>query len=533
MEKTDSKLVLALDIGTTTIKAMVINEKGNILGSSHVKTVVKVPESHQEEIEPNMLWESVIKVLRLSLKVAEIRPVDVTCVGVCTMRGSFITWSKRTGEPFHNIITWNDKRAKKLAKKLDKGLQLKILRLISSPAYMITGNKIHQLNKNYHIDLITCNIKLSWFLKNNLEVCQAAKQKDLMFGTLDSWLVYKLNGGSIHVTEPSNVISTGFWDLFTQEYSTRALKYFDIPPSILPKVVNSCSRTEFGGVDLTILQDPTLISNKENKIPITAVMGDQGASAFGLGCTMKGDMKVTIGTGTFCHMNTGESPHCSFDGLYPVICWKELGDSQFFVEGQLHGTSASLEWGKHMRFYEDPTETSDMAYSANDIGDLYFVPAFHGLQEPFTDAKAGCGFIGLKRDHGTKELTRAILESIAFGVKAIVDRLELQIANAKLTKEIKADGGISQNDFVMELIANLTGKSTIQMASHDMSLIGVAVMAGIQSNVWNSRNDINHLLASGKKFMPTTSTDEKKKLVCRFRQWKKACQHFGGFQDID
>ena len=459
----------------------------------NANTEVIAPEIYQEEIDHNILWEAVISVLKSCLKNANVHPANVTCMGLCTLRASFITWSKKTGKPFHNIITWKDRRAEKLAKDRDNGIQLKLLRLISGPAYLITRNKIHELQKNYHLDTTLCNVKLAWALTNISEVRHAAKENDLMFGTLDSWLVYKLNRGSVHVTEASNAISTGLWDMFTQSYSDRLLKYFNIPVSILPKLVYSGSLTDYGGADCTLLEDSVSTEEEDiRKIPITAVIADQGASAFGLGCTKKGDMKVTLGTGTFFNMNSGAKPHCSFNGLWPLICWKqENSNVDFFVEGHIYGTSASIKWGKVMGFFQDPSETSDVAYLAKDNSGLLFVPAFHGLQEPFTDPKAGCGFIGLKPDHGVKEMTRAILESIAFGVKAIVDRVDEQIGYAKQTKEIRADGGTSNNDFVMQLIADLTERSVVRMTSPDMSVIGVAFMAGLQSKVWNSRNDIN------------------------------------------
>ena len=533
MEETHCKNVLGLDVGTTTIKAILIDERGKLLGSSHAGTEIIVPEVFQEEIDHIRLWETVISVLKACLKNANVHPSNVTCMGLCTLRSSFITWSKQTGKPFHNIITWKDRRAEKLANDWDKGVQLKLLRLISGPTYLITRNKKHELQKNYHLDTTLCNVKLAWALKNIPNVRRAANENDLMFGTLDSWLVYKLNGGSVHATEASNAISTGLWDMFTQSYSNRLLKYFNIPKYILPKTVCSGSPTDYGGADCNIFEDHVL--SKEDvikKIPIMAVLADQGASAFGSACTKKGDMKVTLGTGTFLNMNTGSKPHCSFDGLWPLICWKQEGiNLDFFVEGHIYGTSASIEWGKFMGFFQDPSETSDIAYSAKDNCDLYFVPAFHGLQEPFADKNAGCGFIGLRPDHGAKEMTRAILESIAFGVKAIVDRMEEQIDYAKQTKEIRADGGTSKNDFVMQMIADLTEKSVVRMPSPDMSVIGVAFMAGLQSKVWKSKNDVNQLLNQGTIFKPTTSTDLKQKKLSSFEQWKNACKHFAKYKN--
>jgi putative glycerol kinase 5 len=527
----DSRNVLGLDVGTTTIKAIILNKNGAILGKSDSKTEVTNPEPGQEEIDHLRLWEKVTTVLKACIESANLHPDNITCMGICTLRASFITWSKQTGKPFHNVITWKDTRAENLANEWDKGIQLRLLRLVSGVAYMVTRNKAHELNKNYHLDTSLCNIKLAWALKNIPEVRQAAQEDDLMFGTLDTWLVYKLNGGAVHVTEASNVITTGLWDMFTQAYSERNLKYFDIPASILPKVVSSGNSNDYGAVDYTLLKDNIPTDEIAKKLPITAVMADQGASAFGLGCTKKGDMKVTLGTGTFFNMNTGSTPHCSFRGLWPFICWKQQEkDVNFFVEGHIYGTSASMEWGKNMGFFHNPSETSDIAYSANDLDDLCFVPAFHGLQEPFTDPKAGCGFIGLKIHHGDKELTRAILESIAFGVKAIVDRVEDQIQYAKETKTIKVDGGTSTNDFVMQLIANLTQKSVTRMSSPDMSVVGVAFMAGIQSKMWEMEDNIYEILGTFKTFKPTTSIDEKKKLTSRFNCWKNACKHFTKFQ---
>ena len=532
MKSTNIKTVLGIDVGTTTIKAILISEKGDILGSSHLDTPVSVPKPLYEEIQHDILWERVLSVIKSCLKNANTHPRDVSCMGLSTLRSSFITWSKETGKPFHNIITWKDQRSHKLAEQCDKGFQLRLLRLISAPLYAITRSKMHQLRKNYHLDTTLCNVKLAWMLRNNKEVQKSAENNDLMFGTLDSWLLFKLNGGrtnNVHVTEPSNVISTGLWDMFTQAYSTQLLRYFDIPGTILPKIVDSSSPHDFGTFDCNIIQDILRTSDTIPNIPITAVMADQGASAYGLGCIKKGDMKLTFGTGTFFNMNTGKEPHCTFDGMWPLICWKQQGNLDFFVEGHVYATSASIEWGKHMGFYQDPYETSAIAYESNDIDMLCFIPAFHGLQEPFTDPRAGCGFIGLKKDHGTKEMTRAILESIAFGAKAIVDRVEEQLGYAKNTKEIKVDGGASKNDFMMELVAELTEKTILRMPSSDMSAIGVGLMAGIQANVWSNRDSLNPILLPNKIFKAISTMDEKRKLISRYQTWKKACKHFSGF----
>ena len=288
MKSTNIKTVLGIDIGTTTIKAILISEKGDILGSSHLDTPVLVPKPLYEEIQHDILLERVLSVIKSCLENANIQPGDVSCIGLSTLRSSFITWSKETGKPFHNIITWKDQRSHKLAERCDKGFQLRLLRLISTPLYAITRGKMHQLRKNYHLDTTLCNVKLAWMLRNNKEVQKSAENNDLMFGTLDSWLLFKLNGGrtnNVHVTEPSNVISTGLWDMFTQAYSTQLLRYFDIPGTILPKIVDSSSQHDFGTFDCNIIQDIPRTSDTIPNIPITAVMADQGASAYGLGCS--------------------------------------------------------------------------------------------------------------------------------------------------------------------------------------------------------------------------------------------------------
>ena len=527
-----SKTVLGLDVGTTTIKAIIINDKGDILGKSFAKTDALHPEPHLEEIDYNDLWIKVKKVInecRRKAKIFDCDSNELSCMGLCTFRSSFITWSKQTGKPFHNIITWKDRRAEHLAKEWDSGIQLRLLRLMSSVAYLLTRKKVHQLNSNYHIDTTLCNIKLAWALRNIDQVKKAAQDGDLMFGTLDTWLVYKLTGQLNHVTEASNVISTGLWDMFTKQYSVRALNYFGIPSTILPNVVDSGSTKDYG-----VMQDSALIDHETpceivSNVPITAVIADQGASAFGTGCFDKGDMKVTLGTGTFLNMNTKEVPHCLFKGLWPLVSWKIKDDVDFFVEGHIYGTSASIEWGQHMGFYQHPNETSDMALASKDIDNLCFVPGFHGLQEPFNDPQAGCGLIGLKSEHGHKEITRAILESIAFGVKMIIERLEEQIDFAKDVQEIKVDGGISNNDFILQLIADLTGRSVIRMNSPDMSVIGVAFMAGLYSNVWNNKNELKAILVDTKIFTTTSSSHYLDKIYSRFNFWKKSCRRFANF----
>jgi len=366
----------------------------------------------------------------------------------------------------------------------------------------------------------------------NPEVIKAHKDNDLMFGTLDTWLTYKLNGGQHHVTEPSNAISTGVWEMFQQDYSAQHLKYFGIPRSILPKVVTSQSSTKFGYIDQTIFEDSDLSNINDFKLPITAVLADQGASAFGLNCVNKGDMKATLGTGAFFDINTGDSPHCTFDGLWPIIGWETNSGLSHFAEGKIHATNTCIEWAENMGLFEDPGDSSDIAYSAKETTDsLCFVPAFYGLHEPFLDNKAGCGFIGLSPEHGRKEMVRAVLESISFSVKAIVERAEEQIDYAKLTKEIRCDGGISNNNFVMQLIADLTDKSVIRMPSPDMSAVGVALMAGMEHGIWKDRDDIGTLLKPKTIFKPNNSIEQRKKKIDNYERWKRACLHFADFNE--
>lgn len=532
--QTGLKTVLGLDVGTTTIKAIMINQKGNILGKSFAKTEVLHPAPHMEEIDHNDLWIKVKKVInecRRNAKIFDCDSSKISCMGMCTLRSSFITWSKQTGKPFHNIITWKDKRAEHMAKEWDNGIQLRLLRLICKPAYLLTRNKVHQLNSNYHIDTTLCNIKLSWALRNISQVKKAAQDGDLMFGTLDTWLIYKLTGETNHVTEASNIISAGLWDMFTKQYSERALNYFGIPKAILPKVVESCSEKDFGVMQESVLDDHESTCEILGSVPITAVLADQGASAFGTGCFEKGDMKVTLGTGTFLNMNTKETPHCLFKGLWPIISWKVDNDADFFVEGHIYGTSASIEWGKHLGLYQHPSETSDMAFASNEIENLCFIPGFNGLQEPFNDSQAGSGLIGLNPEHGNNEITRAILESIAFGVKSIIERLEQQIDYAKNIKEIKVDGGISNNDFILQSISDLTNKSVIRMGSSDMSVVGVAFMAGLKSKIWDDKNELKDILDNTKTFSPTKSSQYIKKIHSRFKYWKKSCCRFSNFYD--
>ncbi|KAG8237636.1 hypothetical protein J437_LFUL013614 [Ladona fulva] len=354
------------------------------------------------------------------MKDAGVSASDVTCLGMSTQRSSFVTWDRVTGAPFHNFITWKDVRAEQHVQRWNNSFTMRTIRVASGLLHAVTRSKRFLAGSVLNMTSSHVTPRLAWAIETNSDLSSAVEAmrtnkagKAALFGTVDTWLLYKMTEGKLHVTDPSCASATGFYDPFVMEWSSWALHLFKFPLEMLPKVVETTGDV-FGSTHPSIWGSP---------IPIKCSVADQAASLFGSCCFAEGDLKVTMGTGAFLDMNTGLSPHASAAGLYPQVAWK-LGDKiTYMAEGSCNDCGGLVEWARGMGLISRPEESGTIAKQVADSDGAIFIPAFAGLQAPFNDHKAAAGFIGLRASTSREHLVRCILEGIAFRVVQLYEVL--------------------------------------------------------------------------------------------------------------
>ncbi|XP_030431746.1 putative glycerol kinase 5 isoform X3 [Gopherus evgoodei] len=459
-----SSYVVGVDVGSTTLRCHVYDKKAAIRGSSSKKVETLYPHLGWVELDPEVLWTQFMDVIKEAVQAAGLQMNQIAGLGISTQRGTFITWNKKTGKPFHNFISWQDLRAAALVNSWNRGLILKVQ--------------------------------------------QAANENNCCFGTIDTWLLYKLTKGSVYATDYSNASSTGVFDPFQMCWSSVLSKLFSIPMSIYPPVEDT--NHSFGSVDAEIFGVP---------IPIAALVADQQAAMFGECCFHEGDVKLTMGTGIFWDVNTGNHLHTPSSGLYPLIGWKIGKEVVFLAEGNASDAGSTIKWAKELDLFTSVDETARMARSVVDSEGVCFVPSFSGLQVPVNDPCACASFMGLKPSTTRNHLIRAMLESIAFRNKQLYDTIVKEV-RVPLTN-IRTDGGVSNNSFIMQMTSDLINKKIDKPVNTDMSCLGAAFLAGLALGFWTDKEQLKKLRRTEIVFEPQRDSGEYKLAM---DNWTKAVQ---------
>jgi len=506
--------VLGLDVGTTTIRCYLYNRKGEVCGSCSEKVSKLNPKPEWDEIDPDDLWQKVIKVITGVLSETQVPISQICSLGISCQRATFTNWSKSTGRHYHNFVTYKDMRADKLVKEWNRANSLGALRLGGKILHCITRLPRFLAASMYTLYNSTVTLRLLWVLDNVPGLRSAVDKGDVMFGCVDSWLIYKFTGK--HMTEISNIAATAIFDPFTQEYADWIWKLFNIPGSIFPPIVDSCGE-HFGS---------TLPEILGSSVPIRAVLADQSASVFGSGCYEPGSAKITLGTGSYLDVPI-KTPHASMSGLFPVIGWRLNKEVIHLVEGQVHDIGVLLEWAKSIDLFNSFSELGGIVDSVRDSGGVYFVPGFHGLPSPISDPSASAGFIGVGLKTTKPQMLRAIVESIAYSQKQLVDAF-LSESSYKIGRLV-VDGGVANSNFILQLIADLTGLTVERPVSVEMSVWGAASLAGLESGLWSSREELVSLNPPGTSFIPNTDNSRQ---FTDYRRWQTACQRFTKWTDI-
>ncbi|KAF7669788.1 hypothetical protein LDENG_00124330 [Lucifuga dentata] len=481
--------ILSVDVGTTSIRCHVYDKEARVRGSCTTKVVLLYPDVGQVEMDPEAIWKGFITVVKGAVQDAELQMNQIEALGISTQRGTFTTWDKTTGVPFHNFISWQDQRAQELVKSWNNSCTMKAIHGTMKMLYFLTRQKRFLIAGLVVFSIQHVTFRLVWALTHYKKLCEAVAEGNCCFGTIDTWLLYKLTKGRVHATDYSNASSTGIFDSYQMCWSGLLCSLVSLPLSILPKVQNTGH--PFGSTDPSIFGV---------SIPIMSVMADQQAAMFGECCFDVGDVKITMGTGTFMDINTGSKPQASFAGLYPLVGWKIGSEVVYVAEANSADTGTAIKWAQKLELFSDVQQTSAMAYSVADSDGVCFVPSFSGLQAPLNDPKACASFMGLKPSTTKCHLVRAILESIAFRNKQLYE-IMLKETHIPITK-IRVDGGVSINDFVMQLTADLFGRKVARTDCHEMSCLGAAFVAGLEVGFWRTREELKKLQSTDKVFLP-------------------------------
>ena len=484
--------ILALDQGTTSSRAILFDHDGRIVRTAQREFPQIYPQPGWVEHDPNDIWNSQLEVARQV--VAGLQPGEIAAIGITNQRETTLVWDRTTGEPVYNAIVWQCRRTVPLCETLKaEGFDQVIL----AKTGLVT-------------DAYFSGTKVAWILDNVPGARARAERGELAFGTVDSYLIWKLTGA--HVTDVSNASRTLLYDIRTGDWSDEILLRLNIPRSLLPTVKPSS----------TIYGETTLLGGS---IPIAGVAGDQQAATFGQVCTQPGMVKNTYGTGCFMLMNTGAQAIPSRNQLLTTVAWK-LGDqpTQYALEGSVFIAGAAVQWLRDgLGLISSASETEALARSIPDTGGVYLVPAFVGLGAPYWDGFARGNISGLTRGSGKAHIVRAALESVAYQTRDVCDAMGAD-AGIPLTT-LRVDGGMVKNDFVMQFQADILGVPVQRPQVTETTALGAAYLAGLAVGFWGSAEEIGRQWAVERTFEPTMSADQRESL---YTGWKRAIERAKG-----
>jgi glycerol kinase len=489
------KYIIALDQGTTSSRAVLFDEKGSILGIAQQEFTQIFPQSGWVEHNANEIWNTQLSVLQKLIAENKVDAKSIVAIGITNQRETTVIWDRKTGEPICNAIVWQDKRTASICEELKaKGLT----------------NYVRE-NTGLVIDSYFSGTKIKWILDNVVGARQKADRGELAFGTIDSWLIWKLTNGKSHVTDYSNASRTMVYNIRELKWDERLLNELSIPKSLLPEAKPSAS--DFG----------TWTLNGVN-IPIAGVAGDQQAALFGQACFEPGMAKNTYGTGCFMLMNMGSKIQLSKNGLITTIAWGLDGKVEYALEGSVFIAGAAVQWLRDSLHLIDQSKDSEY-FAAKALGsnEVYVVPAFAGLGAPYWDMYARGAIFGLTRDTGKDHLIKATLESLAYQTKDILNAMQ-EDAGLKLAS-LKVDGGACANNILMQFQADILGTEVERPEVIESTALGAAYLAGIQSGLWK-KQDIVQNRRIQKRFTPQMDEITRTRL---YKGWQKAVKRTMGW----
>jgi glycerol kinase len=486
-----NKYVLAIDQGTTSSRAILFNAQGSIITVAQQAFQQYFPKPGWVEHDPNEIWYTQSSVIKEAMAKADASDNHIACIGIANQRETTIVWDRETGFPVYNAIVWQDRRTSDYCEELkEKGYAERI-----------------QQKTGLVIDAYFSATKIRWILDNVKGIRKRAEQGELCFGTIDTWLIWKLTKGERFITDITNASRTMLFNIHKQEWDKELLDLFTIPPSMLPEVV-SCSEVYAES------KGPLFKSG----IPISGMAGDQQAALFGQLCLEEGMIKTTYGTGCFMVLNTGEKPVLSHNHLLTTIGWKINGKTTYALEGSVFVGGAAIQWLRDgIGLLPDAAVSEQMANAVTGNGGVYFVPALTGLGAPYWDQYARGTIIGITRGTTANHIARAALEGISYQIDDVLMAMENDI-NYK-PKEIRVDGGAIANNFLMQFQADVSRCPVVRPKVLETTALGAAYLAGLAVGYWKNTNELKEQWSLDKVFHPKMKEEQ---ASCLLKEWHKA-----------
>ena len=479
------RYILAIDAGTTSSRAVLFDKKGIQVAISQFEFSQIFPKESWVEHDPIEIWETQLKAIKNVVNLAKIDFEEIDSIGITNQRETTVVWNKNTGKPVYNAIVWQDRRTASICEDLkNKGK--------SDVFYNKTG---------LILDAYFSGTKIKWILDSDKKIRDQAIKGDLLFGTIDTWLIWNLTSKKIHATDCTNASRTLLYNIHKLDWDQELISLLDIPEIILPKVFNSSEK--IGYTDATILGA---------RIPICGVAGDQQAALFGQMCIDPGDVKNTYGTGCFCMMNTGTKAVKSNNRMLTTIAWKIDDTPTYALEGSVFIAGALVQWLRdQLNVIKNTSEIEDLAKSVSDNGGVTFISALSGLGAPYWNPNATGAIMGITRGTQKGHIARAALEAIALRSREII--IEMQKDSGTRFDKLKVDGGASNNNLLMQIQSNLLDVKVIRPKITETTALGVAFFAGLASGFWSSIDQVKSIWEVEHEFSPKRSENDKKTIL--------------------
>lgn len=497
-----AKYVIALDQGTTSSRAILFDSEGNVCGVEQEEYPQIYPQSAWVEHNPEDIWQSQLCVAQRLLTSRKIDPREIASLGITNQRETTILWDRRTGIPVSNAIVWQDRRTSNYCGEL---IRQDLQHLFRSK----TG---------LPLDPYFSGTKVRWILENVAGVRDRAERGEIAFGTVDSFLLWRLTGGRVHATDVSNASRTLLYNIHTQGWDDEILGILGIPHSLLPTVLPSSHH--FGETNAEFFGSPILISG---------IAGDQQAATFGQACHTPGMAKNTYGTGSFLLLNTGTEPKASQHGLLTTILWRLDAKTTYALEGSVFVTGAAVQWLRdELQIIQSAEEIEALASSVPDTGGVYFVPAFAGLGTPHWDAYARGTLLGLTRGTGRAHIARATLEAVCYQSRDVLEAMEAD-SGTPLT-ELRVDGGMTRNALLLQMQADILGIPVVRPAVTETTALGAAYLAGLASGFFKDTAQIASQWRADRVFEPTIGESDRQTGLAN---WKRAVERTKGWASTE
>lgn len=486
---TDKTAILAIDQGTTSSRAIVFSPEGAVLALAQEEFAQNYPQPGWVEHDPEVIWATVLSTARKAVSRAQDQGFAIACIGVTNQRETTLVWDRKTGRPIHNAIVWQDRRTAGVTARLE-----------AEGHGPVVANRAGLV-----LDPYFSATKLAWILDAVPGSRERARRGELAFGTVESFLIWRLTGGKAHVTDATNASRTSLYNLTAQDWDEALLTLFDVPREVLPRIADCAG--EFGRTDASIFGEP---------IPITGAAGDQQAAAIGQACLNTGEMKSTYGTGAFMLLNTGDAPVISRNRLLATTAWRLNGKSSFALEGSVLSAGATVQWLRDgLGIISKSSEVEALARDADPNSGVYLVPAFTGLGAPHWDADARGLICGLTRGAGRAEIARAALDSTAYQTR---DLLDAMAADGADVARLKVDGGMVVNDALMQRLSDLCDAEVIRPKNTETTAWGAAFLAGLGAGIFDDISDAARLWQADRSFLPGMDEARRTALIAGWKQ---------------